>query len=242
MSLTSAFIGGAVGLGQLGYNIWQNYRSRKDYLKQQNFSNDFLTTSRDEAVQTRSKDLVAAGLHPTLAAGSTATSPPPSVGSAQQHPSQKGSVLEHALLAANIDNVKAESDRTRRLTALDERSMKIREQELGLSIEGNAREREKHPEVLNKLHQEINHIAEMSMRTNYEGLHIVEKTKLTELQNFAQGMLNKYMKTHGSHMPTRHSDMQELQMLFSNLGLDNSSAGRAAKAVFTVIMAIIGRR
>lgn len=229
-------------IGQ-GYNIFAGERNRKDYLKQQSFQNRFMADSRDNAMQIRRKDLEAAGLHPTLAAGSPASGGTPTVGAAGGTQLEKqGSVLESALLTANIDNIKAQTARTRKQTELDERETAVREQQLGLNQMGEGRAQDLHPNYRKKLEQEITKIAEEHMLVHYKGLHEVDRNKLTLLQNEAARMLNQYMLAHQMHMPTRSNDMQELEALFKALGLDSSSAGRATKAVFTVIQSILGRR
>lgn len=88
------------------YNIFADNRNRGDYREQQLVSNQMAHDQLYNAAQIRRKDLEAAGLHPSLAAGSAAQGHAPVVGHAQRHSVQMPDLM--TLSTARLHNAQAE--------------------------------------------------------------------------------------------------------------------------------------
>jgi hypothetical protein len=201
----------AVGLGNMAYNMWANQRNRGDYLKQQRYANNFA----ENAVQIRRKDLEAAGLHPSLAAGHAAATPP--VGSSAHHSVPKPDIMENALKAANlrgvnaqIDQTKAETDRIRNNILVDNERVRMEGEHLGLSTNADKRAGELHPGQ-----KALQNIERQLKRAGIRNKDIDSTMK--EVETAIKVIDHNYMSEHGMKMPSRDSKFAEVERSLDSL-------------------------
>ena len=209
-------LGSAAGIG---YNIYQNWRSRQDYLKQQNFSNNMA----QNAMQIRTTDLQKAGLHPTLAAGGQGAVSPP-VGSAAQQPVH-GNVMENAMLSATLKqngtqtaNTEAQTDQVRNSIEIDNEKLEILKQELGIKQSAESREVDVHGWRK----------ALQSVEYNLKAAH-VDDTKASAAIKWLE---HKFMDKHHMKMPIQQAWIQQLtNALVAIFGVSKLGAGTIVRQV-----------
>lgn len=137
MSGTAAIVAGAIeGMANTGISLWNAYQQNRAY--EQNQANIVTNWAReDNAVQRRVKDLEAAGLSPTLAAGSSASSSSPISLNGPQMAKQSGlsGVINSVIASKSIQQANANIAYTNAQTEL----IKKQKENLNVDMERNER-------------------------------------------------------------------------------------------------------
>lgn len=199
----AAAVNAGVGLGTSAYNIWASERNRQDFLKQQEFMNNYATNQ----AQIRRTDLEAAGLHPSLLAGGSASSPPVSQGApTRQQVNAPAGILESALITKQMQKMDAEIEETLSRAQLNKAEADIKPEDLKVRQGQLAVSRGQLTVALRSLANEI-------VKTP----SIIAQMDASAAASRARALVDRvegnYMAQKKQHMPTRNLWLQELETL-----------------------------
>jgi len=186
----------------------------------------------DSAMQRRVKDLEAAGLHKTLAAGQGAAAQPGA--SSQSMPGQmpasnkevKMGVLESALMGEQVKSAQAqraltnaEADRVRNTIKNDDIRIGMEQENLGLKSSAENRAQALHTPALQRAALELRNLLSQNENLLKQGKKIDEEIIATTLRRQLDEEDLAYVKANKMKMPVRDKTIGEIISLLNALGV-----------------------
>lgn len=239
---------GGVGLG---YDVWRNRKERRDRINQQNFANQFMTDSRDNAMQIRVDDLRKAGLHPTLAAGATPISPSPSVSPTGGTP-LGSSAVQHMLASkqlrredAEIAKLHAETRNINESTDIIDDDLLIRQNMASIAQQNATTQRMgANTDRMREQRQQDLHETEKLIKETAYWLNLSQDRLNAALADIRSAEAN-YAQQYSEKMPVTTNQVKHLRDLMDELRLDESQkrevlgyveSGRLGKELMEILI------